>query len=78
MLSLMGVFFQIHSAALFEDIPFDEAEFHNSSMHFTDYVHKQYEKTALNCFIAAGIYLLFFFFSCTQQRMNAKASYEMS
>ncbi|OWF51915.1 Ribonuclease kappa [Mizuhopecten yessoensis] len=77
MLALLGVFFQIHSPALFEDIPVDEIEWKrlNYSM---EYVHEKYEQTALNCFIAAGIYILFFFFSCCQQRMHARASYELS
>jgi len=74
---LLGVFFQIHSPALFEDIPFDEEEWHNRNLSM-NYVHEQYETVALNCFIAAGIYVVFFIFSFIQHRLNAKGNYEMS
>ncbi|XP_060074011.1 ribonuclease kappa-A-like [Ylistrum balloti] len=77
MLAILGAFFQIHSPALFEDIPKDEDEWKHQNYSMS-YVHEKYEQTALNCFIAAGIYVFFFFFSCCQQRMHARASYEMS
>jgi len=75
--AVLGVCFQIKAPALFEDIPLVEEDWkhHNYSM---AYVHEKYEQVAVNCFIATGIYVIFFFFSCCQQRMNARASYEMS
>ncbi|KAK3103426.1 hypothetical protein FSP39_019119 [Pinctada imbricata] len=77
MLALMGVFYQIHSVALFEDIPLNHTKWEEDNFPLED-VHKAYEQTGLNCFIAAGIYVLFFFFSCWQQRLNSKANYETS
>jgi len=76
MLGLLGVFFRLHSPALFEDIPFDEAEWEHQNYSMS-YVHEKYEEVGLNCFIAAGIYVLFFLFSFIQHRMNARQSYEM-
>ena len=73
----MGVFFQIHSPALFEDIPFKEKDWENANYSLT-YLHEQYEVSALNCFIAAGLYVLCFFFSFFQFRMNSRQNYEMS
>ncbi|KAL3842544.1 hypothetical protein ACJMK2_020543 [Sinanodonta woodiana] len=77
MLALMGVFYQVHSPGLFEDIPLAEGdwEHHNYSM---TYIHEKYEQAAINCFIAAGIYVFFFFFSFWQQRMNSRNNYETS
>ncbi|XP_063401633.1 ribonuclease kappa-like [Mytilus trossulus] len=73
MLALLGVFFRIHSPALFEDIPMTEKEWEHNN-HTQSFLHEKYEQAGLNCFIAAGIYVLFFFFSCFQQRMNARSS----
>ena len=75
--TLMGVFYHIHSVALFEDIPLNHTEWEEHNFD-PDMVHKAYMTSEINCFVAAGIYLLFFIFSCCQQRMNAKASYETS
>ena len=74
--ALMGVFFRIHSPALFEDIPFDEKEWEHKNFTIS-YVHEKYDQVALNCFIAAGIYVLFFIFSFIQHRLNSRANYEM-
>ncbi|KAL4224676.1 hypothetical protein ACF0H5_015373 [Mactra antiquata] len=76
MLALMGLFYRLHSPALFEDIPFDEKEWEKQNFSMT-YVHEQYDKTALNCFIAAGIYVVFFLFSFCQHKANSRANYEM-
>ena len=75
--ALMGVFFQIHSPALFEDIPFKEEDWQKNNYSLT-YLHEQYEVSALNCFIAAGLYVLCFIFSFFQFRMNTRQNYEMS
>ena len=73
MLALLGVFFQLHSPGLFEDLPIKEGDWERHN--YTDkFIHEKYEQAGLNCFIAAGIYVLFFFFSCFQQRMNARSS----
>ena len=73
----MGVFFQIHSPALFEDIPLEEKKWAGQNYSLT-YLHEQYEVSALNCFIAAGLYVLSFIFSFVQFRMNSRQNYEMS
>ena len=73
----MGVFFQIHSPALFEDIPLDHEKWAEKNYSMT-YLHEKYEVSALNCFIAAGLYILFFIFSFVQFRMNSRQNYEMS
>ncbi|XP_048728975.1 ribonuclease kappa-A-like [Ostrea edulis] len=77
MLGLLGVFYKIHSVALFEDIPLT-AEKWKKENYTMSIIYEKYDQTAYNCFIAAGIYILCFIFSCCQQRMNSKASYEMS
>ncbi|CAL1548188.1 unnamed protein product [Lymnaea stagnalis] len=77
MLALMGVFFQIRSIALFEDVSVSESDWEKAN--FTrDYVKEKYEDNAINCWIAAGIYVLLFIFAFIQQRMNSRTSYEMS
>lgn len=75
---LLGVFYKIHSVALFEDIPLTAEEWSHTHNYSMPVIYEKFDQTAYNCFIAAGIYVLFFFFSCCQQRMNSKASYEMS
>lgn len=77
MLLILGGFFYIRSPALFEDIPKDEATWHAQNFSL-EYVKEKYEQNAINCFIAAGIYVAIFIFSFIQQRMNAQGNYEMS
>lgn len=74
---ILGGFFYIRSPALFEDIPKDEATWHAQNFSL-EYVKEKYEQNAINCFIAAGIYVAIFIFSFIQQRMNAQGNYEMS
>lgn len=75
--ALLGVFYKIHSVALFEDIPLKAEDWAKSNYSMSE-IHEKFDQTAYNCFIAAGIYVFLFFFSCCQQRLNSKASYEMS
>ncbi|ESO91552.1 hypothetical protein LOTGIDRAFT_233363 [Lottia gigantea] len=72
MLGLLGLFFQIRSPTLIEDIPLE-----NWNGTYSEAVEK-FEQTAMNCWIAAGIYVVLFIFSFVQQRMHSRASYEMS
>jgi len=75
--ALMGMFFKLKSPALFEDIPMKEEDWHHHN-YTIEFVHEKYEEVAMNCFIAAGIYVLFFIFSFIQHRMNSRSNYEMS
>ena len=73
----MGIFFQIRTPSLFEDITVDEEEWHKNGMGI-DFVKEKYEDNAVNCWIAAGLYGILFVFSFIQQRMNARQTYETS
>ena len=69
------MFFWMRSPSLFEDANVDEKEW--EKQHYSpDYVKKQYEMTALNCWIAAGIYVVLFFFSLINQKLNSRSSYQ--
>ncbi|KAK7099570.1 ribonuclease kappa-like [Littorina saxatilis] len=76
MLGLLGVFFWLRSPALFEDTPLKSNwEHHNYTL---EYAKEKYEQNAMNCWIAAGIYVVLFVFSFIQYKMNNRSSYEMS
>lgn len=75
MLALLGIFFWVRSPALFEDVPLKDWESHGFD---SDYAKKKYEQNAINCWIAAAIYVGLFIFSFVQYKMNNRSSYEMS
>ncbi|KAL8614319.1 hypothetical protein ACOMHN_007657 [Nucella lapillus] len=75
MLALLGIFFWVRSPALFEDVPLDEWDKKGFSL---DYAKTKYEQNAVNCWIAAALYVVLFVFSFVQYRMNNRSSYEMS
>jgi len=77
MLGLLGIFFNIRSPSLFEDANIDEHEWEKGGFSL-DYVKKQYEASAVNCWIAAALYVALFVFAFVNQRMNSRSSYEMS
>ncbi|KAK3753875.1 hypothetical protein RRG08_006262 [Elysia crispata] len=77
MLVLMGIFFQIRSPSLFEDINVDEEAWAKHNMNL-EFVKSSYEDNAVNCWIAAVLYAVLFVFSFIQQRMNARQTYETS
>ncbi|XP_059156428.1 ribonuclease kappa-B-like [Physella acuta] len=77
MLALMGIFFQIRSVALFEDLKVDEHEW-AAQNYSREFIQVVYQDNAINCWIAAGIYVLLFIFAFIQQRLNARQSYETS
>uniref|UniRef100_UPI00358F0DF5 ribonuclease kappa-B-like n=1 Tax=Myxine glutinosa TaxID=7769 RepID=UPI00358F0DF5 len=68
MLVLLGVFFHIHSAILIDDVPLTGNYFISSS-NITE-IYDMYEKVAMNCFIAAAVYLVIGIFSGCQICMN--------
>ena len=73
----MGIFFQIRSPSLFEDINVDEEAWAKHNMNL-EFVKSSYEDNAVNCWIAAVLYAVLFVFSFIQQRMNARQTYETS
>ena len=72
-LSLMGVFFYINSVALIEDIPLAE-EYTDMNKLRTD-MDKGYQQNALNCWIAALLYLVTLCVSAQQFWMNNRSTY---
>nr|XP_039331903.1 ribonuclease kappa isoform X1 [Saimiri boliviensis boliviensis] len=70
-LIMLGIFFNVHSAVLIEDVPFTEKDFENGPQN----IYNLYEQVSYNCFIAAGLYLLLGGFSFCQVRLNKRKEY---
>lgn len=73
MLVLLGIFFNVHSAVLIEDVPFTEADFEDINP--PEKIYRLYEQVSYNCFIAAGIYVALGGFSFCQVRLNKRKEY---
>ena len=60
MLSLLGLFFRLHTPALAMDLPpITEKELGEmTNMELQDRVYADFRQTSNNCFVAAGIYIL--------------------
>lgn len=71
MLVMLGIFFNVHSAVLIEDVPFTEKDFENGPNN----IYILYEQVSYNCFIAAGLYLFLGGFSFCQVRLNKRKEY---
>ncbi|XP_027980888.1 LOW QUALITY PROTEIN: ribonuclease kappa [Eumetopias jubatus] len=71
MLIMLGIFFNVHSAVLIEDVPFTEKDFEKDPQK----IYELYERVSYNCFIAAGLYLLLGGFSFCQVRLNKRKEY---
>uniref|UniRef100_A0AAF6Z9Y0 Ribonuclease K n=1 Tax=Bos taurus TaxID=9913 RepID=A0AAF6Z9Y0_BOVIN len=71
MLIMLGIFFNVHSAVLIEDVPFTEKDFENGPQN----IYNLYEQVSYNCFIAASLYLLLGGFSFCQVRLNKRKEY---
>ncbi|XP_072163099.1 ribonuclease kappa-like [Diadema setosum] len=72
MLVLMGVFFRINALAFVEDISLpDVAELTKEDLEHS------YTQVSNNCFIAAGIYVLFAAFSIYQYKVNKSRQYQV-
>lgn len=69
----MGIFFNVHSAVLIEDVPFTEAVFEDSKP--PSEMYKLYEQVSYNCFIAAAIYVLVGGWSFCQIQMHKRREY---
>lgn len=66
MLGLMGIFYRIHSPALYNDI----RKLNESEISKPEVVYAAYDGASTNCFIAAGLYVIVFLFSLWQWRVN--------
>lgn len=75
--AILGFFFKIGSPGLFEDIPLSEGDWEKAN-HTRGFIMEKYETTAINCWVACGIYVVILIFSIIQQRMNSRNNYEMS
>ncbi|CAJ1086468.1 ribonuclease kappa-A-like [Xyrichtys novacula] len=74
MLSVLGIFFLLHSAVLIEDVPFSEEDtFQDTNP--PQKLYDLYDKVGYNCIIAAAVYAFFGAFSCCQMRLNKQKDY---
>jgi len=71
-LLLMGVFYYIHSVALVEDLPLDEH--YESPQDFYAAVDRAYSQNALNCWIAALMYVATLVVSAWQFYANSRTN----
>merc|ERR1711881_350724 len=74
-LSLMGVFFYTKSVALIEDVPLEE-EYSSHHSLVTD-METGFQQNALNCWIAALLYLVTLCVSIQQFWMNNRSTYSV-
>lgn len=71
----MGVFFYTKSVALVEDVPLEE-EYRNEHELLID-MEAGYQQNALNCWIAALLYLVTLCVSVQQFWMNNRSTYSV-
>uniref|UniRef100_U3FW69 RNase K n=1 Tax=Micrurus fulvius TaxID=8637 RepID=U3FW69_MICFL len=74
MLVLLGLFFNVHSAVLIEDVPDIEKQFTTAGGGVAA-IHTLYDKVSYNCFIAAGLYFILGGFCFCQVRLNKRKEY---
>ncbi|XP_033211016.1 ribonuclease kappa-B [Belonocnema kinseyi] len=72
-LGLMGIFFYCKSVALVEDLPLEGKTF-SSSKEFFLAADKGFQQNAINCWIAAILYIITFGFSGYQFYLNSRSS----
>ncbi|KAL1459760.1 hypothetical protein WDU94_011715 [Cyamophila willieti] len=72
-LALMGVFYQMRSVALAEDLPGVEHHFATAD-EYLEVVNKGYTLNAYNCWIAAVLYFLTLLLSAQQFHANTRSS----
>uniref|UniRef100_A0A8C6Y8H5 Ribonuclease K n=1 Tax=Naja naja TaxID=35670 RepID=A0A8C6Y8H5_NAJNA len=68
---LLGLFFNVHSAVLIEDVPATEKDFTTG----VSAIHALYDQVSYNCFIAAGLYFILGGFCFCQVRLNKRKEY---
>jgi ribonuclease kappa len=74
-LSLMGIFFWIHSVALVEDLSLKEEYPDSNSL--VNAMEAGYQQNAMNCWIAALLYLVTLCVSAQQFWMNNRSTYSV-
>merc|ERR1711874_190999 len=75
-LSMMGIFFYIRSVALIEDIKLKEEPYTDIGVLKRD-IENGYNQNALNCWIAALLYLITLCVSAQQFWMNSRTSHSV-
>ncbi|XP_022186013.1 ribonuclease kappa [Nilaparvata lugens] len=73
-LVIMGVFYSMHAVALAEDLPIEETDEFETSKDFYSAAEKGFQLNAMNCWIAACLYLFTFLFSSYQFYLNGRTS----
>ncbi|XP_033929411.1 ribonuclease kappa [Melopsittacus undulatus] len=71
MLLLLGIFFNVHSAALIEDVPLAEDDFTDGP----ERIYARYEQVSYSCFIAAALYALLGALSLCQSRLHKRKEF---
>ncbi|CAL9685006.1 unnamed protein product [Knipowitschia caucasica] len=74
MLAMLGIFFSAKSAILIEDVPFTEKDIQDDKEPPGN-IYRLYSQVAVNCFIAAGIYVAVGAVSLCQVRLNKRQEY---
>ncbi|XP_060764671.1 ribonuclease kappa-B [Neoarius graeffei] len=74
MLAMLGIFFSAKSAVLIEDVPFTEEDIRNDATP-PQAIYKLYNQVAINCFIAAAIYVGVGAIALCQVRLNKRQEY---
>lgn len=74
-LSLMGIFFWVHSVALVDDLSL-EAQYTDANRLRND-MDGAYQQNAMNCWIAALLYLVTLCVSAQQFWMNNRSTYSV-
>ncbi|XP_054609130.1 ribonuclease kappa-A-like isoform X2 [Dunckerocampus dactyliophorus] len=73
MLAVLGICFITHSAVLIEDVPLREEDTQDTNP--PQKIYELYDKVAVNCFIAAAVYVVLGIFSCCQMTLNRQKAY---
>ncbi|KPP69573.1 ribonuclease kappa-B-like [Scleropages formosus] len=74
MLALLGIFFNVHSGVLIEDVPFTEEDIQKDSSS-PQAIYALYDQVGYNCYIAAAIYVFIGLLSFCQARLNKHNEY---
>lgn len=74
MLAMLGIFFSAKSAVLIEDVPFTEEDIRNDK-NPPQAIYSLYNQVAINCFIAASVYVGVGAVSLCQVRLNKRQEY---
>jgi len=74
-LALMGVFFWTKSVALVEDIPLEPS--YKDEVTLRNDMEAGFQQNALNCWVAALLYLVTLLFSVSQFYLNNRQTYSV-